>query len=228
MIKDYSKYIESSSNDFDKVYDDIKINVYNKNQLVDNLIHNFSLMIKKRKLKSVRIKSIDGYINKESFFKKRGYVYETYFLLTLTNKDVVIGKYNSLNNNIIIKINDNVVYDIDFKTFDNEVLIDKMVSEYIKFLKKNNYLIKENKTINVNDYSLKELSDLLVGKDVSFTTDYGKKLTKKIFEVRRRLHGIVFHVHANTKSAEIIELFISDNHPIIIHDNEHGNKIRWL
>lgn len=122
--------------------EDIKIKVENKNYLVDDLIEKLSLVVKKRKIKSFRIKSIEGYINK-SLFTKRGYVYETKLTVVLNNKDVLVGEYFSKNNNIVIKVNDEIIYDLDYKTFDNDVLVEKMISEYLKYLKEKKYLIKE-------------------------------------------------------------------------------------
>jgi hypothetical protein len=137
------KYLEYIKENASGKTSDIKINVDNKNYLVDNLISRFSLVVKKRKMKSLSIKSISGYINKETF-TKNGYTYDTLFQTTLTNKDIIIGEYNSKLNNIKIKINDNIIYDIDNIMFDNEALVEKMVNEYMKYLKGNKFTIKEN------------------------------------------------------------------------------------
>lgn len=133
MIKKYYQYIKESDEP-----KDIIIKVDGKNYLIDRLIDNLSLVVKKRIIKSFRINSITGHINKESF-SKNGYSYETHLEITLTNKDVIIGEYK--NNNILIKVNDEIVYDIDNNKFDNEVLIDKITSEYIKYLKSNKYQV---------------------------------------------------------------------------------------
>ena len=163
MIK-YNQFINESDSS------DIKINVEGKNYLVDRLIDNLTLVVKKRKAKSLRIKGINGYVNKETFTRK-GKFYETHFELTLTNKDVIIGDYNSRINNICVKVNDEIIYDIDNRTFDNEVLLDKIVGEYMKYLKNNKYKVNE-----VSSYFKKD-TDRVV--NLSSTVDYAEKHMKR-------------------------------------------------
>jgi hypothetical protein len=136
MIYKYSEFL-IESNDLD-----IKINVQDKNYLIDMLIENLALIVKKRKTKSLRITTISGYINKEKF-STSGYSYETKLVITLSNKDVIEGEYSTSTNNINVKINENVVYDLNDRTFDNEVLIDKIVEYYKRHLKTNKYKINK-------------------------------------------------------------------------------------
>lgn len=138
MIQRYNQYIKEQVDRTSGNTSDIKINVDGKNYLIDRLIENLTIVVKKRKIRNFRIKSINGFINKGTFTSK-GYSYETRLEITLTNKDIIIGEYKS--NNITIKINDDIVYDLSYKTFDDEVLIDKIVSEYIKKLKEQKYKI---------------------------------------------------------------------------------------
>lgn len=130
-------------NDFLREADnlDIKINVEGKNYLVEQLAENLALVVKKRRTKPVRITTINGYINKE-IFSRKGYIYETYLQVTLSNKDVIAGKYNTETHNIYVTINEEDVYDLNDKTFDNEVLVDKMVEKYKLHLITNKFTVK--------------------------------------------------------------------------------------
>jgi len=135
-MKKYLEYIKEY-----KEPNDVIIDVVNKNYLIDSLIENLSLLVRKKKLKNIHIKKVKGYINKEQFTKK-GFTYETYLEAILSNDDILIGEYIMLSKTIIIKINDTVVYDMDNKLFDNEYLIEKLTNEYIKHLKTNNFSLK--------------------------------------------------------------------------------------
>lgn len=142
MMLNYMQYIKETEDTLSGTTSDIKIKVEGKNSLVQTLIDNLSLVVKKRKLKSVRIKSITGYINRQTF-THHGNFYDTYLEVTLTNKDVIVGEYKSSSNSVLVRVNDDIVYDMDNRSFDNEVLIDKMVSEYIKYLKDKRFTINE-------------------------------------------------------------------------------------
>jgi hypothetical protein len=133
MFTKYLDYIkENIQNEISK---SIKINIKGDNKnLIDNLIEKLSFNIKKRKIKNIRIKEINGHINKEYFFNKN-YFYKTNMEIININNDIIIGKYDSRTNNIKIEINGDLVYDMDSKYNDNEILIDKISNEYIKYLK---------------------------------------------------------------------------------------------
>jgi len=141
-MKKYNEFIRESDNL------DVKINVEGKNYLVEQLIENLSLVVKKRKTKPIRITTITGYINKEIFSVKEGYDYETFFQVTLSNKDIISGKYFSKSNNLWVKINEELVYNLDDKTFDNEVLIDKMAGQYKRHLKSIKFKINDSLLFN--------------------------------------------------------------------------------
>lgn len=136
MIKKYNQYIKENNT----ILSDIKINVNGGEKIINKLIEKLTIVIKKKKIKNINIKSIDGFINKEKFTLK-GNFYSTYLEIILNNKDKIIGEYSF--NNIKIQINNDIVYDLDNEKFDNEVLVDKIVDEYIKKLKERN-----NKLIN--------------------------------------------------------------------------------
>lgn len=122
---------------------DIKIDVEGRNELIDRLIDNLSIVVSKRSVKNIKIKSIKGYINKGTFLSRGGYQYDTYLTITFNNKDVVVGEYKSSSHSILIKVNDEIVYDLYHTTFDNEVLVDKIISEYVKYLKNMKFTINE-------------------------------------------------------------------------------------
>lgn len=136
MIKKYNQYIKENNT----ILSDIKINVNGGEKIINKLIEKLTIVIKKKKIKNINIKSIDGFINKEKFTLK-GNFYSTYLEIILNNKDKIIGEYSF--NNIKIQINNDIVYDLYNEKFDNEVLVDKIVDEYIKKLKERN-----NKLIN--------------------------------------------------------------------------------
>jgi len=146
-MKKYAQFIKESDEFVDPLSGTTDIKFYvqgdDNNILTQKLIDELSLVVKKRKSKSLRIKNITGYVNKETF-SRVGYFYDTSLEVILTNRDIINGNYNSAINNINIKINDNVVYDLDHGSFDNEVLIDKMIKEYFKYLKNSKYKINEN------------------------------------------------------------------------------------
>ena len=52
----------------------------------------------------------------------------------MTNGDKIIGKlsvYQDENeNNINIRINDKLIYDLDNKEFNNEIFVDKLITKY--------------------------------------------------------------------------------------------------
>lgn len=110
---------------------------------IDRLIDNMSLIVQKRTTKSLRIKSINGYINKETFIGRKRY-FDTYLEIDMINKDYIVAEYKKISDCITIRINDVIVYDMVSRFFDNEVLIDKILSEYKKYLK--------NKSFKINNY----------------------------------------------------------------------------
>jgi hypothetical protein len=141
MLK-YMEYIREFSDPLSGTTD-IKIDVEGRNELIDRLIDNLSIVVSKRSVKNIKIKSIKGYINKGTFLSRGGYQYDTYLTITFNNKDVVVGEYKSSSHSILIKVNDEIVYDLYHTTFDNEVLVDKIISEYVKYLKNMKFTINE-------------------------------------------------------------------------------------
>jgi hypothetical protein len=111
----------------------------NKEALTKKIVNDFSLIVYKQRNrpKQIRILNIEGYYNKRDF-NKINLIYKTHLVIELTNYDVIEGELNvfdnSNENNIKIKINDKIIYNLDNKNFNNEFLIDKM------FLKYENYI----------------------------------------------------------------------------------------
>ena len=132
---------------FNKLYEkvnleEIKINVENENKdLIDKIKHELSIITYKRRNspKPIRITDISGYFNKRDF-KNIKLIYRTYLSIDLSNGNKIKAKlsvYKDENeNNINIKINNDLVYDLDNKKFTNEILIDKLIGKYKEFLLK--------------------------------------------------------------------------------------------
>jgi len=126
---------------FEKLYEkidlsDIEINIENENkELIDKIKDELSIITYRRKNnpKPIRLTKIDGYFNNRDF-KNINLIYKTNLNITLSNGDEINGKLsvykNENENNINIKINTKLIYDIDNKKFNDELLIDKMISKY--------------------------------------------------------------------------------------------------
>ena len=117
--------------------------VYSKYlELIDKIKQELSIITYKKQNnpKSIRIKEISGYFNKRDF-KNIKLLYRTYIVIDLSNEDKVQAKLSVFQdehqNNINIKINDELVYDLDNNKFTNEILIDKLITKYKESLLKN-------------------------------------------------------------------------------------------
>ena len=132
---------------FNKLYEkvnleEIKINVENENKdLIDKIKHELSIITYKRRNspKPIRITDISGYFNKRDF-KNIKLIYRTYLSIDLSNGNKIKAKlsvYKDENeNNINIKINNDLVYDLDNKNYTNEILVDKLINKYKESLLK--------------------------------------------------------------------------------------------
>ncbi len=125
----------------------IENNIKNNNdKITKKIINNFSFIIykQKNKPKNLRVKKLEGYYNKKDF-KNYNLIYKTKIIIELSNFDVIEGKlsiYNDkIENNIKIKLNDNIIYNLDNQNFNDEKLIEKMKIKYQNYIKKN-YRIK--------------------------------------------------------------------------------------
>jgi hypothetical protein len=121
---------------------DIAIDVENsKEKFINKIKHELSIITykKTKNPKSIRIKEISGYFNKRDF-KNPKILYRTYIVVGMTNNDKIKAKlsvYQDENeNNINIIINNDLVYDLDNKKFNNEFLIEKLIYKYKEFLMK--------------------------------------------------------------------------------------------
>jgi len=131
---------------FNEIYEkvnltEIDINVKNKNdELIKKLVDALSIVIfkKKGKFRNLRIIKINGAIQFEKI-RDKNFIYSTNLITFLSNNDTIEGVFLSARNgenNICIKINDKVVYDLDNKNFTEDILVDKMSSEFKKQLEK--------------------------------------------------------------------------------------------
>ena len=150
MITRFKKLFEQNTN-----LEDIIIKIENeKTELVDKIKHELSIITYKRQNnpKSIRLKDISGYFNKRDF-RELKLLYRTYLNINLSNADKIeatLSVFNDENeNNINIKINDIVVYDLDNKKFTNEVFIDKLITKYKESLLKNYKKIRSKKIYNL-------------------------------------------------------------------------------
>ena len=119
---------------------DIKIDIENENkELIDKLTQELSIITYRRKNspKPIRLTEISGYFNNKDFININ-LIYRTYLVISLSNEDKVKGKLSIFKddneNNINIKINDKQIYDIDNKKFDDELLVEKIISKYKEYL----------------------------------------------------------------------------------------------
>lgn len=142
MKKEKNNMITKFEKLFEKNLDitDITVNVENENkELIDKIKHELLIITYKRKNnpKSIRIKNISGYFNKRDF-KNIKLIYRTYLVIILSNEDRIKAKLSVYNdfNNINIKINEKLVYDLDNKKFTNEILIEKLINKYKEYLVK--------------------------------------------------------------------------------------------
>jgi hypothetical protein len=150
MIKEKNNMITKFNRLFEKSVDltDIDIKIDNENnELVDKIKQELSIITfkKKNSPKTIRIKSINGYFSKRDF-KNIKLIYKTYLSIGLSNGDTIKGKLSvyeqEAENNICIKINNDVVYDLDNKKFKNNNLVDKIIEKYKEYLLKNYKILR--------------------------------------------------------------------------------------
>ena len=123
--------------------DDIYIKVDNSsNEFLNTIKSDLSLLIYKRTLKHIRPKKITGHLQQEELHTKKKN--RSTLNISMNNGDIIIGTYNTLSYNISITINNEILYDIKFKTCDDNKLLEKMISEYKKYLKNKGYQIKND------------------------------------------------------------------------------------
>ena len=111
---------------------DIVINVANKDEeLLKKLIEGLSVVIfkVKGKGKQTTVKSIKGAIKS----RKRDLIY-TEIKVDLSNGDNIKGDFFDDTKNISISINGKLIFDLSVSKFNEDYLVDKMISEYRKHL----------------------------------------------------------------------------------------------
>mgnify|MGYP001769095114 CR=1 FL=1 len=138
MITKFNELFEKKIN-----LTDIEINIENeKKEFIEKIKQELSIISYKRRNspKPIRINKISGYFNKKDF-KNINLLYRTYIVIEMSNYDKLKAKLSvykdEIENNINIKINDKLIYDMDNKKFNNEYFIDKLIQKYKDFLLKN-------------------------------------------------------------------------------------------
>lgn len=121
---------------------EIKVDVENKNTvLLNKLIEDLSLVIKKRSIKNLRIVSIKGAFDKLDTTKLKF----NKLIIYMSNGDIIIGEYMLVvehEPNIKITLNDEVVFDLEYKTYTIDEMIDKISDVYKKYLISKNWKLK--------------------------------------------------------------------------------------
>lgn len=133
--------INNSNGSF--IPDEISVNVENTNsELVNKLINGLSLVIRKRSIKNLRILSIDGIFNKLDI----SILSYSNLKIKMSNGDDIQMTFSIDENkipNIKILINDTLIYDLDHISYTLDVSIDKVITNYTKYLQSRNWKIKE-------------------------------------------------------------------------------------
>jgi hypothetical protein len=119
--------------------DDTIIDIEN-NDMIKKLLDELSLVIYKRVKRNLRIIKISGYFDKTSFDEHKNHK-ESLINIDFSNKDTIEAKFISKKqlNEIEISINDEIVYDVENINFNEKTFIDKIIDEYKKYLKDNNW-----------------------------------------------------------------------------------------
>jgi hypothetical protein len=125
------------------------VNVNLPNDILSMIIDTLSIVAYKGKnknnhknFKSIRINHIDGYYNMNKVINKEK-TEETFLNIIMTNKDHIEAKYtrsieidNLIENSILVKINDELVYHLDNDQYDINSFIEMIGSQYKKYLEK--------------------------------------------------------------------------------------------
>jgi hypothetical protein len=80
--------------------------------------------------KSLRIKSIDSDIKNSEY----------HFDIEMTNKDKIVADFSK--NNIYIKIDDKIMFDLEDEKFDINIFIDKINQQYKNYIENKGWKIK--------------------------------------------------------------------------------------
>jgi hypothetical protein len=125
-----------------KLPKDIIVTVDNMNDvLINKLKDELTLLGKKYKTKNIRPVSIKGFINKEDTYLLK----YTELTINMNISDIIKATYTldvKKNSNIKIELNDVVVFDLIHETYNENVLIDKIIFIYKSYLKNNKWKLK--------------------------------------------------------------------------------------
>lgn len=122
-----------------KIFESINFKKQIPKDISDKIIDALSFLIFKGKkrnenkhinYKSLRIKSIDGDIKNSEY----------HFDIEMTNKDKIVADFSK--NNIYIKIDDKIMFDLEDEKFDINIFIDKINQQYKNYIENKGWKIK--------------------------------------------------------------------------------------
>jgi len=123
---------------------DIEVKITNINQkLIDILISDLSLVVKKKKKKSIRPESITGYFKKEEGTGKDLKI-KTKLIILMSNTDLIEATHSieGNENNINIEVNEVSHYNLNNQIYTDDILIEKISEYYKEHLKLKNWKLK--------------------------------------------------------------------------------------
>lgn len=122
--------------------DDIRIDLENRDdEIVNILTDGLTFIVKKRKIRSLRIAEIEGFLNRQDTI----YLEQSKINVQMTNSDTITGEFVvdfNKNKNVKISINGKLVFDLEHESYNLHTMVNKMVEQYKKFLHKNNWKLK--------------------------------------------------------------------------------------
>lgn len=123
-----------SQEQLDKLEDGVSLTIYKGRKRNEKKSVNY---------KTLSTKSIECDVDKVTPVNYYEVNFDTFIEIEMSNKDTIIGKYRRVEkedylkeNSIKIEINDKVVYHMDNEEFDNDKLIDYIISYYKKHISK--------------------------------------------------------------------------------------------
>jgi len=130
---------EQNMVDFDL---NVKIKVDNSTEEFTNkIIDDFTLLIYKRSVKNLRPKRLGGYLQREEQITKKP-TYRSTLSISMNNGDLIVGTYNTVSYHISISINGEDMYDLHLDGCNDDKLVEKMITQYVKYLQNKGYRIK--------------------------------------------------------------------------------------
>lgn len=148
MLMNFNEFILNEKLDLDII---VKVENSNNQEFLNKIVDDFTLRTGRRTLKNVRPKKITGHLQKEELHPKKTNNRST-LNIVMNNGHTIVGTYNTSTFNVVISINNEKIYDIHIKGCDDNKLLDKMKSEYLKYLKNKGYQVKIYENYKSNDF----------------------------------------------------------------------------